>query len=181
MAMSDAAWATIEALNEKIRAQAEEIERLKARGISRAEVEQLVHNFDGRPSVFVVCNWIDEHGLLLDNQPKQAIPFVGEMEVRPAEADPLKVDVIEGRYPAREMEVRRAHNALVDAFRQESKMNYESYAESIELHTERIIALEQRIEANDRGVAGAFDKAFAQIAALEHGLQALRNELIGGR
>lgn len=30
MAISDAAWATIEALNEKIRAQAEEIERLKA-------------------------------------------------------------------------------------------------------------------------------------------------------
>jgi hypothetical protein len=89
------------------------------------------------------------------------------------EDDPMKVNMREQPHNWYEEMLARKHNALVDEVRRESKMNYESYAVSIELHTERIMVLEEKVSSNDRGVADALDKAFAEIRALEATVNAL--------
>ena len=136
--------------------------QLKARGVTGTEVEEMVAKTMFSSRAIQIAEWnrlLGDKGLLIEHTPSVE-SMVGILKDEPEEdddrdqidgvtvteceweADPLMVDfsdfVAQSVIAEMVLELERKHNALVD-----------------------------EVRSNDRGVAGAFDRAFAQTTVLE--------------
>lgn len=138
---------------------------------------------DARPSEISPTKHRDFMSLPVEERRKQMeAQYTDEMvqhyEEVNAEADPLKVDLSSNpREVTFEIphDLAAKHNALVDKcyeLTQALGVNMLRW-EEVKLELSK---LEQRIESNDLAVAGAFDKAFAQIVALEEKVSKMAKE-----
>lgn len=141
-----------------IRAQAEEIERLKARGVTVDELLVYVHSYaettsSVNPMLTDLCNILRPKGLLIEDAPKQERIYgvdvppadqIPQYEIKRDEADPLKVELDPRGLICKHdgMVLAEKHNALVDY-------------------------VKERAASDERATSGAFDDVYARIAALE--------------
>ncbi len=139
------------------RAQAEETAHLKARGVTEREITTLGRDPWRYPHWTVaMVKLLRDKGLLIEDVPiasaeerskdAQCRAALAEGHELPSEVDPLKVDVTERRYAPHEMEVRIAHNALVESV----YADYHMLDGRVDANTERLDALEKRIESAEQ-------------------------------